>query len=39
LLLSPSRSISYRLIRGWFEEHPDYDFDDLRYQEPPAIMR
>lgn len=39
LLLSPSRSISYRLIRGWFEEHPDYDFDDLKYQEPPAIIR
>ena len=39
LLLSPSRSISYRLIRSWFEEHPDYDFAGLKYQEPPAIIR
>ncbi|HSC46820.1 MAG TPA: NAD(+) diphosphatase [Gammaproteobacteria bacterium] len=34
LLLSPSRSISYRLIRDWFEEHPDYSFTDLPYVDP-----
>jgi NAD+ diphosphatase len=34
LLLSPSRSISYRLIRDWFEEHPDYSFADLPYVDP-----
>jgi NAD+ diphosphatase len=39
LLLSPSRSISYRLIRSWFEEHPDYSFDRLHYQDPSLISK
>ena len=37
LLLSPSRSISYRLIRGWYEEHLDYSFDDLPYVDPYLV--
>ena len=39
LLLSPSRSISYRLIRSWFEEHLDYSFERLHYQDPSLISR
>lgn len=39
LLLSPSRSISYRLIRGWFEEEAGRSFADLRYVDPSLIAR
>ena len=39
LLLSPSRSISYRLIRGWFEEEPGRSFAELRYVDPFLIAR
>ncbi|HEV2212868.1 MAG TPA: NAD(+) diphosphatase, partial [Gammaproteobacteria bacterium] len=39
LLLSPSRSISYRLIRGWFEEEPGRSFAALHYVDPFLIAR
>jgi NAD+ diphosphatase len=39
LLLSPSRSISYRLIRGWFEESAGYSFDAVRYVDPTLATR
>ena len=39
LLLSPSRSISYRLIRSWFEEDAEYSFDALNYVDPSLITR
>ena len=39
LLLSPSRSISYRLIRGWFEEEPGRSFDSVRYVDPTLCAR
>lgn len=39
LLLSPSRSISYRLIRDWFEEEPGRSFGDLRYVDPFLLAR
>jgi NAD+ diphosphatase len=34
LLLPPSRSISYRLIREWYEEDARYRFDELPYVDP-----
>ncbi len=39
LLLSPSRSISYRLIREWFEEDARYSFAALKYVDPFLIAR
>lgn len=34
LMMPPSRSISYRLIRQWFEEEPGRDFTSLRHVDP-----
>ena len=34
LMMPPSRSISYRLIKGWFEEEPGRDFAALRHLDP-----
>lgn len=39
MLLSPSRSISYRLIRDWFEEQPGRTFDAVRYVDPTLSPR
>ncbi len=39
MLLSPSRSISYRLIRDWFEEQPGRSFDSVRYVDPTLPAR
>ena len=39
LLLSPSRSISYRLIRSWFEEQPGRSFDEVSYVDPTLTPR
>ena len=39
LLLSPSRSISYRLIRGWFDEAPGRSFDEVPYVDPTLLQR
>jgi len=39
LLLSPSRSISYRLIRSWFEEQPGRSFDKVPYVDPALLSR
>jgi len=39
LLLSPSRSISYRLIRGWFEEAPGRSFGEVAYVDPTLASR
>ena len=39
LLLSPSRSISYRLIRGWFEEASGRSFTEVRYVDPFLLSR
>ena len=34
LMMPPSRSISYRLIKGWFEEEAGRDFGALRHLDP-----
>ncbi|HSN18745.1 MAG TPA: NAD(+) diphosphatase [Gammaproteobacteria bacterium] len=34
LMMPPSRSISYRLIRGWFDEEAGRDFGALRHVDP-----
>jgi NAD+ diphosphatase len=34
LMMPPSRSISYRLIKGWYEEEAGRDFSKLRHQDP-----
>lgn len=39
LLLSPSRSISYHLIKDWFEEQPGRSFDSVRYVDPTLSAR
>ena len=39
LLLSPSRSISYRLIRDWFDEESGRSFATLRYTDPFLLSR
>jgi len=39
LMMPPSRSISYRLIRGWFEEEPGRSFDALSHQDPNKAGR
>ncbi|MGE5624437.1 MAG: NAD(+) diphosphatase [Bacillota bacterium] len=39
LMMPPTRSISYRLIRGWFEEEKGRSFDSLRHQDPNKAAR
>ena len=39
LLLSPSRSISYRLIRDWFEEQAGRSFDSVHYVDPTLTAK
>ena len=39
LMMPPSRSISYRLIRGWYEEKPGYSFADLKHSDPNKAGR
>ena len=34
LMMPPSRSISYRLIKSWFEAEPGRDFGALHHQDP-----
>jgi len=34
LMMPPSRSISYKLIKGWFEEEAGRDFGALRHVDP-----
>jgi NAD+ diphosphatase len=34
LMMPPSRSISYKLIKGWFEEEAGRDFGKLRHMDP-----
>lgn len=34
LMMPPSRSISYKLIKGWFEEEAGRDFGKLRHVDP-----
>jgi NAD+ diphosphatase len=39
LMMPPSRSISYRLIKGWYEEAPGRTFADLKHQDPNKAGR
>ena len=39
LMMPPSRSISYRLIKRWFEEEPGRAFAALRHQDPNKAGR
>jgi NAD+ diphosphatase len=39
LMMPPSRSISYRLIRAWYEEEPGRSFDALRHVDPNKAGR
>lgn len=39
LMMPPSRSISYRLIKGWFEEEAGRDFGALRHLDPNKAGR
>lgn len=39
LMMPPSRSISYRLIRGWYEEEPDRSFAHLNHLDPNKAGR
>lgn len=39
LIMPPSRSISYKLIKGWFEEEIGRDFGALRHQDPNKAGR
>jgi NAD+ diphosphatase len=39
LMMPPSRSISYRLIRAWYEEVPGRSFDTLRHVDPNKAGR
>ena len=39
LMMPPSRSISYRLIKGWFEEEAGRDFGALRHVDPNKAGR
>jgi NAD+ diphosphatase len=39
LMMPPSRSISYRLIRGWYEEEPGRSFERLRHVDPNKAGR
>jgi NAD+ diphosphatase len=34
LMMPPSRSISYKLIKGWYEEQAGRDFSKLKHQDP-----
>lgn len=39
LMMPPSRSISYRLIKGWFEEEPGRSFAALKHTDPNKAGR
>lgn len=39
LMMPPSRSISYRLIRGWYEEEPGRVFTALKHRDPNKAGR
>lgn len=39
LMMPPSRSISYKLIRAWYEEEAGRDFSQLRHQDPNKAGR
>ena len=39
LMMPPSRSISYRLIKGWYEEAPDRSFAALKHVDPNKAGR
>ena len=39
LMMPPSRSISYRLIKQWFEEEPGRDFSALHQRDPNKAGR
>ncbi|HEY3644476.1 MAG TPA: hypothetical protein VGM16_03990, partial [Gammaproteobacteria bacterium] len=39
LMMPPSRSISYRLIKGWFEEEAGRSFAVLNHSDPNKAAR
>ena len=39
LMMPPSRSISYRLIKGWYEEESGRDFGALKHVDPNKAAR